>query len=213
MPKKLQLYGGSAVGDYTSIQDPFRELRPHDFQWSLEFLAVYPGRSLKYSSRLRRYLAAHEPKTRLVYKKKIRRMKKGGIWKAGLSAPRQYSKAVGFLTTFRPMYSFWVMDRVASITPTKPPTTVGLVRGGAAHPTGVFLQPFAMNRKFAWGWQKRRNHTGCDPVYWRISQHLQRRGAFIRPSRPHRAAPAKVYRHDSPCGALDAKERCRRFDE
>ena len=81
-------------------------------------------------------------------------MKKDGICKAGLPAPRVYSREPGFRTTFHHTYSFWDMGRVVSITPTRPPTIVGRALGDAAHPTRVFLQPFVTILKFVPGWRK-----------------------------------------------------------
>ena len=144
------------MGDYTSIQDPCRGGFVHTIFSGLFNLLPYTLDILspKYSSRLRRYLAAHEPKTRLVYKKENQENEKGWDLEGRIARATAILKGSGFSDNFSP-YVFILGHGSSSLNnPHEAAHDCGACAGDAARPTGVFLQPSAMNLKFERGWQK-----------------------------------------------------------
>jgi len=215
MPKKLQLYGEvqwaitqaskTLVGSFVhTIFSGLFNLLPY----TLDIL------SPKYSSKLRRYLAAHEPKTRLVYKKENQENEKGWDLEGRIARATAILKGSGFSDNFSP-YVFVLGHGSSSLNnPHEAAHDCGACAGGRGAPNGRLFAAICNEPEVRAGLAKNGvivpdstrfiggYHNTCsdevllfdlpDPIEPRLQKYID----SIR-----RAA------------ALDAKERCRRFDE
>ena len=139
MPKKLQLYGEVQWAITQASKTLFGSFVHTIFSGLLNFLPyILDVLSPKYSSRLRRYLAAHEPKTRLVYKKENKENEKGWDLESRIVRATAILKGSGFSDNFSP-YVFVLGHGSSSLNnPHEAAHDCGACAGGAAHPTGVF---------------------------------------------------------------------------
>jgi uncharacterized protein YbcC (UPF0753/DUF2309 family) len=215
MPKKLQLYGEvqwavtqaskTLVGSFVhTIFSGLFNLLPY----TLDIL------SPKYSSKLRRYLAAHEPKTRLVYKKETQENIKGWDLEGRIARATVILKGSGLSDNFSP-YVFILGHGSSSLNnPHEAAHDCGACAGGRGAPNGRLFATICNESEVRAGLAKNGvvipdstrfiggYHNTCsdevllfdipDPIEPRLQKYLDA---------IHRGA------------ALDAKERCRRFDE
>ncbi|MBF8277963.1 MAG: hypothetical protein HW390_3036 [Candidatus Brocadiaceae bacterium] len=215
MPKKLQFYGEVQWAITQASKTLLGSFVHTVFSGLLNFLPyTLDVLSPKYSSKLRRYLAAHEPKTRLVYKKETWENEKGWNLESRIARATAILKGSGFSDNFSP-YIFVLGHGSSSLNnPHEAAHDCGACAGGRGAPNGrlfaaICNEPevragLAANgviipdsTRFIGGY----HNTCSDEVLFfdlpfPIEPRLQRYINTI-----HRAA------------ALDAKERCRRFDE
>ena len=215
MPKKLQLYGEVQWAITQASKTLLGSFVHTVFSGLLNFLPyTLDVLSPKYSSKVRRYLAAHEPKTRLVYKKETWENDKGWNLESRIARATAILKGSGFSDNFSP-YVFVLGHGSSSLNnPHEAAHDCGACAGGRGAPNGrlfaaICNEPevragLAANgviipdsTRFIGGY----HNTCSDEVLlfdlpFPMEPRLQRYINTI-----HRAA------------ALDAKERCRRFDE
>ncbi|MEK6729033.1 MAG: putative inorganic carbon transporter subunit DabA, partial [Planctomycetota bacterium] len=215
MPKKLQLYGEVQWAITQASKTLFGSFVHTIFSGLLNFLPyILDVLSPKYSSRLRRYLAAHEPKTRLVYKKENKENEKGWDLESRIVRATAILKGSGFSDNFSP-YVFVLGHGSSSLNnPHEAAHDCGACAGGRGAPNG---------RLFA---------TICNEPEVRVG--LAKNGVIIPDATRfiggyHNTCSDEVLLFDLPdpteprlqkyidtirrAAALDAKERCRRFDE
>ncbi len=215
MPKKLQLYGEvqwaitqaskTLVGSFVhTVVSGLINLMPY----------LMDVLSPKNSSKLRRYLAAHEPKTRLVYKKETNENMEGWTLEERIARATAILKGSGLSDNFSP-YMFFLGHGSNSLNnPHEAAHDCGACAGGRGAPNG---------RLFA---------TICNEPEVRAG--LAKNGVIIPDSTLfiggyHNTCSDEVLLFDLPKpleprlqkyidtiyrgAVLDAKERCRRFDE
>ncbi len=215
MPKKLQLYGEVQWAITQASKTLLGSFIHTVFSGLLNFLPyTLDVLSPKYSSKLRRYLAAHEPKTRLVYKKETWENEKGWNLESRIARATAILKGSGFSDNFSP-YIFVLGHGSSSLNnPHEAAHDCGACAGGRGAPNGRLFAAICNepevraglaengviipdSTRFIGGY----HNTCSDEVLlfdlpYPIEPRLQKYIDTI-----HRAA------------ALDAKERCRRFDE
>ena len=155
MPKKLQLYGEVQWAITQASKTLFGSFVHTIFSGLFNLLPyTLDILSPKYSSKLRRYLAAHEPKTQLVYKKETHENEKGWDLEGRIARATAILKGAGLSDNFSP-YVFILGHGSSSLNnPHEAAHDCGGLCGGRGAPNGRLLQPSAMNLKFARGWQK-----------------------------------------------------------
>ncbi len=215
MPKKLQLYGEVQWAITQASKTLFGSFVHTIFSGLLNFFPyILDVLSPKYSSKLRRYLAAHEPKTRLVYKKENNENEKGWDLPARIARATAILKGAGLSDNFSP-YVFILGHGSSSLNnPHEAAHDCGACAGGRGAPNGRLFAAICNEPEVRAGLAKNGiiipdwtrfiggyHNTCSDEVLFfdlpdSIEPRLQRHIDTIR-----RAA------------ALNAKERCRRFDE
>lgn len=215
MPKKLQLYAEVQWAITQASKTLLGSFVHTVFSGLLNFLPyILDVLSPKYSSKLRRYVAAHEPKTRLVYKKENNENEKGWDLESRIARATAILKGSGFSDNFSP-YVFILGHGSSSLNnPHEAAHDCGACAGGRGAPNGRIFAAFCNEPEVRVGLAKNGviipdstrfiggYHNTCsdevllfdlpDPIEPRLQKYID----TIR-----RAA------------ALDAKERCRRFDE
>ena len=215
MPKKLQLYGEVQWAITQSSKTLFRGFAHTIFSGLFNLLPyILDVLSPKYSSRLRRYLAAHEPKTRLVYKKETHENEKGWDLQTRIARATAILKGAGLSDNFSP-YMFILGHGSSSLNnPHEAAHDCGACAGGRGAPNGRIFAAICNEPEVRLGLVENGitiphstlfiggyHNTCSDEVLFfdlpnPVEPRLQKYIDTIR-----RAA------------ALDAKERCRRFDD
>lgn len=215
MPKKLQLYAEVQWALTQASKTLFGSFVHTIFSGIFNLLPyTLDVLSPKYSSRLRRYLAAHEPKTRLVYKKENRENEKGWDLQSRIARATAILKGSGLSDNFSP-YMFFLGHGSSSLNnPHEAAHDCGACAGGRGAANGRLFAAICNEPEVRAGLAKNGiivpdstlfiggyHNTCSDEVLlfdlpYPIEPRLQKYIDTIR-----RAA------------ALDAKERCRRFDE
>lgn len=215
MPKKLQIYGEVQWAITQSSKTLLGGFVHTVFSGLLNFLPyILDVLSPKYSSKLRRYLAAHEPKTRFVYKKETNENEQGWDLDARIVRATAILKGAGLSDNFSP-YVFILGHGSSSLNnPHEAAHDCGACAGGRGAPNGRLFAAICNEPEVRVGLAKNGviipdstcfiggyHNTCSDEVLFfdlpvPVEPRLQRYLDTIR-----RAA------------ALNAKERCRRFDE
>lgn len=214
MPKKLQLYGEAQWAITQSSKTLFGGFVHTIFSGILDFPPfILDVLSPKYSSKLRRYLAAHKSRTRLVYKKETHENEKGWDLQGRIARATGILKGAGFSDNFSP-YVFTLGHGSSSLNnPHEAAHDCGACAGGRGAPNARLFAAICNEPEVRAGLAKNGviipdstrfiggYHNTCsdevlffdlpNPIEPRLQTYLD----TIR-----RAA------------ALDAKERCRRFD-
>ncbi|GIL20226.1 MAG: DUF2309 domain-containing protein [Candidatus Jettenia sp.] len=215
MPKKLQLYGEIQWAITQASKTLFGSFAHTIFSGILNlFPYTLDVLSPKYSSKLRRSLAAHEPKTRLVYRKENQENEKGWDLQGRITRATAILKGSGLSDNFS-SYMFFLGHGSSSLNnPHEAAHDCGACAGGRGAPNGRLFATICNEPEVRAGLAKNGiiipdstlfiggYHNTCsdevilfdlpDPIEPRLQKYID----TIR-----RAA------------ALDAKERCRRFDE
>ncbi len=215
MPKKLQIYGELQWAITQASKTLLGSFAHTIFSGLLNFLPyLLDVLSPKYSSKVRRYLAAHEPKTQLVYKKETHENEKGWDLEGRIARATAILKGAGLSNNFSP-YVFILGHGSSSLNnPHEAAHDCGACAGGRGAPNGRLFATICNEPEVRTGLAKNGisipdstrfiggYHNTCSdevlffdlpsPVEPRLQKYIDtiRRGA-----------------------ALDAKERCRRFDE
>ena len=215
MPKKLQLYGEIQWAITQASKTLFGSFVHTIFSGITNFLPyTLDILSPKNNSKLRRYLAAHEPKTRLVYKKETHENEEGWDLEGRIARATAILKGSGLSDNFSP-YMFILGHGSNSLNnPHEAAHDCGACAGGRGAPNGRLFAAICNETEVRAGLAKNGvaipdstrfiggYHNTCsdevrlfdlpDPVEPRLQKYIKsiRRGAV-----------------------LDVKERCRRFDE
>lgn len=215
MPKKLQIYGEVQWAITQASKTLLGSFIHTIFSGLLNFLPyVLDVLSPKYSSKIRSYLAAYGPKTRLVYRKENNENEKGWDLQARIARATAILKGAGLSDNFSP-YVFILGHGSSSLNnPHEAAHDCGACAGGRGAPNGRLFAAICNEPEVRAGLLKNGiiipdwtrfiggyHNTCSDEVLFfdlpdSIEPRLQRHIDTIR-----RAA------------ALNAKERCRRFDE
>ena len=215
MPKKLQIYGEVQWAITQSSKTLLGSFVHTTFSGLLNFLPyILDVLSPKYSSRLRRYLAAHEPKTRLVYKKENKENEKGWDLQGRIARATAILKGAGFSDNFSP-YVFVLGHGSSSLNnPHEAAHDCGACAGGRGAPNARLFAAICNEPEVRAGLAK---NGIIIPDYTRFigGYHNTCSDEVLLFDLPDPIEPRLQKYIDSirRAAALDAKERCRRFDE
>lgn len=215
MPKKLQIYGEVQWAITQSSKTLLGSFVHTTFSGLLNFLPyILDVLSPKYSSRLRRYLAAHEPKTRLVYKKENKENEKGWDLQGRIARATAILKGAGFSDNFSP-YVFVLGHGSSSLNnPHEAAHDCGACAGGRGAPNARLFAAICNEPEVRAGLAK---NGIIIPDYTRFigGYHNTCSDEVLLFDLPDPIEPMlqKYINTIRRAAALDAKERCRRFDE
>ena len=215
MPKKLQLYGEVQWAITQASKTLVGSFVHTVFSGLINFMPyLMDVLSPKNSSKLRRYLAAYEPKTRLVYKKETNENMEGWNLEERIVRATAILKGSGFSDNFAP-YVFTLGHGSNSLNnPHEAAHDCGACAGGRGAPNGRLFAAICNEPEVRAGLAKNGviipdstlfiggYHNTCsdevllfdlpEPLEPRLQKYID-----------------SIYRG----AVLDAKERCRRFDE
>ena len=215
MPRKLQLYGEVQWAITQASKTLVGSFLHTIFSGIINFMPyLMDVFSPKYSSKLRRYLAAHEPKTRLIYKKETGENEEGWDLEERIARATAILKGSGLSDNFSP-YVFTLGHGSNSLNnPHEAAHDCGACAGGRGAPNGRLFATICNEPEVRAGLAKNGiiipdatlfiggYHNTCSDEVLLFD--------LPNPMEPH----LQKYVDTISRGAvLDAKERCRRFDE
>ncbi|MBM2833764.1 MAG: hypothetical protein HW406_925 [Candidatus Brocadiaceae bacterium] len=215
MPKKLQFYGEVQWAITQASKTLFGSFVHTIFSGLVNLLPyTLDILSPKYSSKLRRYLAAHEPKTQLVYKKETHENEKGWDLEGRIARATAILKGAGLSDNFSP-YVFILGHGSSSLNnPHEAAHDCGACAGGRGAPNGRLFATICNEPEVRTGLAK----NGViipDSTFFIGGYHNTCSDEVLLFDLPDPIEPRLQKYIDSirRAAALDAKERCRRFDE
>lgn len=215
MPKKMQLYGEVQWAITQASKTLFGGFAHTIFSGLLDFPPfILDVLSPKYSSRLRRYLAAYEPRTRLVYKKENKKNEKGWDLQGRIARATAILKGAGFSDNFSP-YVFILGHGSSSLNnPHEAAHDCGACAGGRGAPNARLFATICNEPEIRAGLAK----NGIiipDSTLFIGGYHNTCSDEVLFFDLPNSIEPLLQKHIDTirRAAALDAKERCRRFDE
>jgi uncharacterized protein YbcC (UPF0753/DUF2309 family) len=215
MPKKLQVYGEVQWAITQASKTLFGSFVHTIFSGIVNFLPyTLDILSPKYSSKLRRYIAAHEPQTRLVYKKETRENEKGWDLEARIARAMAILKGAGFSDNFSP-YVFVLGHGSSSLNnPHEAAHDCGACAGGRGAPNGRIFAAICNEPEVRAGLAKN-GVMVPDSTRFIGGYHNTCSDEVLLFDLPNPIESRLQKYIDTICraAALDAKERCRRFDE
>lgn len=215
MPKKLQFYGRVQWAITQASKTLFGSFVHTIFSGLVNLLPyimdiLFP----QYSSRLRRYLAAHEPKTQLIYKKETGENKNGWSLEDRIVRATAILKGAGFSDNFSP-YVFVLGHGSSSLNnPHEAAHDCGACAGGRGAPNGRLFATICNEPEVRAGLAKNGVNIP-DSTRFIGGYHNTCSDDVILFDLPNPIEPRlkKYINAIRRAAALDAKERCRRFDE
>ncbi len=215
MPKKLQIYGEVQWAITQSSKTLFGGFAHTIFSGIINFLPYIVDVLLpKYSSKLRRYLAAHEPKTQLVYKKETHENEKGWDLQARITRATAILKGAGLSDNFS-SYVFILGHGSSSLNnPHEAAHDCGACAGGRGAPNGRLFAAICNEPEVREG-LKKNGIIIPDATRFIGGYHNTCSNEVLLFDLPNPIEPRLQKYIDTirRAAALDAKERCRRFDE
>lgn len=215
MPKKLQLYGEVQWAITQASKTLVGSFLHTIFSGIINFMPYLMDiLSPKNSSKLRRYLAAHEPKTRLVYKKETHENEQGWDLEERIARTTAILKGSGLSDNFSP-YMFILGHGSNSLNnPHEAAHDCGACAGGRGAPNGRLFAAICNEPEVRAGLAKNGiiipdstlfiggYHNTCSDEVLLFD--------LPKPMEPRLQKYVETIRRGA---VLDAKERCRRFDE
>ncbi|BBO17790.1 conserved hypothetical protein [Candidatus Brocadia pituitae] len=215
MPKKLQLYGEAQWAITQASKTLLGGFAHTIFSGILDFPPfILDVLSPKYSSKLRRYLATYKPKTSLVYKKETHENEKGWDLQGRIARATGILKGAGFSDNFSP-YVFVLGHGSSSLNnPHEAAHDCGACAGGRGAPNARIFAAICNEPEVRAGLAK---NGIIIPDYTRFigGYHNTCSDEVLFFDLPDTIEPLLQKHIDTirRAAALDAKERCRRFDE